>query len=325
MSGTVATIAANIVGAVFEWVFKANKDVVRSARTDIYSAVKGLSKLSGKQLREFLAAIPIFVSFVIVLVENRKKLDAQKELIIIGAGAALGTICTWLVVSVLTATTVQLSLAVAWPMLGVPLLVSTSAFIFAIVVFLVWAIVFALNTALSSNENFRHIRDQFLKPKSIEMLGLVSDTIAGVEANDTAEQKHEKRSKLSSIGEVVNEALSAQGEKANTEAVVENLKRRIDNNSFSGLNDRLDRLNRAAEAREKRDHEEAAKREIEAQKREERSRAVARAGDIIVPTVKTAVLILCFITVAAIAYSYIYPDRAGYFWSLVAERFDING
>lgn len=330
MSPAISKILINIVGALFGNVFNINKDLVKDARGDIYLAIKGLSKMSGAQLRAFLAAVPIFISFVIVLIKNRDKFDAQKELMIVGAAAVLTTICSWIVVVVLTTTAVQVSIAFAMPVVGIPLLISTTAFVFSVVVFLVWIVMFALNTVFYNNDDFNYIKQQFLGDEQRKLFDGVNNAAVGIEEKDTDDMKLEKQGKFNPIGELVSRSMVARGEKigqentGNPEKLVRKLEK-IESKSFAGLKERLEKLRNLEEAREKRANEERIRVEAEQKAQEERRLARENATNLIRRIVKRIVFTVVLSALIVAVYAAIYPERMSNFWTLLDSTAETVG
>jgi hypothetical protein len=183
------SLALGLLGKIFNWVFKTSKETTEDVNSDIFSAIQVLFRLGGAQLREFLYSVPIFVLFVRELVSQRKTLGAQAEMMVLGAGVAMGTLLTWVVVLTLSAASVQFLLVLSMPWLGIPLVVATSATIFAVVTFIAWMIVYALNSAFAGNPAFDEIQNRFLPEGSRQILDKVLEEIGSSGANVSALQR----------------------------------------------------------------------------------------------------------------------------------------
>jgi hypothetical protein len=98
---------------------------------------------------------------------------------------------------------VQIGLLFTYPWLGIPLLVSGGLTIAAIVIVLVWIIVYALNFVLAEDPAFRRIRDEFLSPDAKAVLLDIQKEVEGSGAD------------LEKIRTVVEEQLQERGAKGN--------------------------------------------------------------------------------------------------------------
>lgn len=206
-------ISLKILGSIFGWVFNVSKSAIGDTKEDIYSAVKALARMEGGKLREFLAAVPIFVLFIRELVIRRKELGAQSELMVLGAGTVLGALLTSVVVAVMSSLAFQAVLLFTWPFIGIPLLLATSLTIFSVVVFLVWIMIFALNSTFSDNSVFIAIRDQFLPEKTRTLL------------NTIQQQVEESGANLGTLESLVSESLTNHGRDSSSEKIVEKLEK----------------------------------------------------------------------------------------------------
>lgn len=196
------SLALALLGKIFSWVFKTSKETAEDVKSDIFSAIRALFRLGGAQLREFLSSVPIFVLFVRELVSQRKTLGAQAEIMVLGAGVAMGTLLTWVVVLTLSAASVQFFLVASMPWLGIPLVAATSATIFAVVTFIAWIIVYALNLAFAGNPAFEEIKNRFLPESSRLMLDKVLAEVGSSGAN------------VGALQSAVSKSLCEQGENA---------------------------------------------------------------------------------------------------------------
>lgn len=202
-----SAIVLRIIEVAFRWVFKTSKETSEKAKQDLVVAVGSLAKMGVARLREFLAAIPMFVLFVRELIIRRKEFEAQSELMLVGAGAALTTLLTIFFVGTLSALPTQIALILAYPLLGIPLLFATGLTLSALVVFLVWIIIFVLNLAFADSLIFRDVRDRFLTKKTQEILIEVQNQIENSGAD------------LTSLSAVVEQSLIDRGAKGNAEKV----------------------------------------------------------------------------------------------------------
>lgn len=200
-----------LLGKIFAWIFQTSKIATDSAKEDIFSAVKALILIGGPKLREFLASVPIFVLFVRELVVRRKELGSQAELMVLGAGSALGILLTSVVVVLMSGLAFQSLLLMTWPVVGIPLFFATSISIFSVVVFLVWMIIFVLNSAFSENSIFMEIRNRFIPESTSALL-------------DTLQMEVEKSgADLNALGALVSESLNKRGVKADGKKLEERL------------------------------------------------------------------------------------------------------
>lgn len=209
-----------ILGKIFGWIFQASKSATDDAKEDIFSAVKALVRIGGPTLREFLASVPIFVLFVRELVVRRKELGSQAELMVLGAGSALGVLLTSVVVTLMSGLAFQSLLLMTWPVVGIPLFFATSISIFSVVVFLVWIIVFVLNSAFSENPVFKEIRNRFLPESARALL-------------DTLQVEVERSgADLGTLSALVSESLNKRGEDADGKKLVDRLEQVVESKLF---------------------------------------------------------------------------------------------
>jgi hypothetical protein len=188
------TFILSVLGTIFSWVFKTSKETTQSAKEDIFKATIALSNIGGKRLREFLSAVPMLILFVRELVVKRKQFDAKSEMMILGAGVALGTLFTISIFSALSSISLQAMLLFTYPIVGIPLFFATQSVLVAIVVFLVWLIAFV--------------------PESTqEMLESVQSEVAHSGAD------------LQLLNEVVTQSLNQRGINADADALTKRLDR----------------------------------------------------------------------------------------------------
>jgi hypothetical protein len=207
------TFILSVLGTIFSWVFKTSKETTQSAKEDIFKATIALSNIGGKRLREFLSAVPMLILFVRELVVKRKQFDAKSEMMILGAGVALGTLFTISIFSALSSISLQAMLLFTYPIVGIPLFFATQSVLVAIVVFLVWLIAFVLNTAFATSANFVEIRNRFLPESTQEMLESVQSEVAHSGAD------------LQLLNEVVTQSLNQRGINADADALTKRLDR----------------------------------------------------------------------------------------------------
>lgn len=206
-------IATQLVSTVFSRVFRAPKDDTRKLMPQLEAAVRSISKLGIKRVREFILAVPIFILFVRELLRQRDQVDAQKQLIIIGAAAAISTLGLVLLGGLLGSLPVQLLLLFTHPWIGAPLLVSGGLTIASIMLVLVWLIIYVLNRVLAGDPAYQRIREQFLPPSAQEIL---SDLQAEIESSGAD---------LDALRVVVEEKLKARGSKADANQLERDLQR----------------------------------------------------------------------------------------------------
>jgi hypothetical protein len=205
-----------LVTRIFKKVFNLNKDSVRDVEDDLANLIKALLRLGGKEIREFIAAVPIFMKFVAQLVERRSEFKNGSPLMLVGAGAVLGSVPVILSVSLLSSLPIQLSIFLANPFLGLALIFSTQAVIFAVVVLVVWVTIFVLNKAFANDPLYLQIRDEFLSPQQRSVLDTVS------------EQVSDQGESLEKITSMVEQSLKAQGEAGSAKEIGERLSKKED-------------------------------------------------------------------------------------------------
>lgn len=214
------SLALAILGKIFGWIFQTSRAAIDDAKEDIFSAVKALFRIGGPKLREFLASVPIYVLFVRELVVRRNELGSKAELMVLGAGSALGVLLTSIVVTLMSGLAFQSLLLISWPLVGIPLFFATSISIFSVVVFLVWIIVFVLNTAFSKNPIFLEIRDKFLPE---EARGLLDTLQAEVEKSGAD---------LDTLSSLVSESLNKRGKGADGKKLADRLEQVVESKLF---------------------------------------------------------------------------------------------
>lgn len=207
------SIATRLTSTVFSKVFRASKGVTRDLAPQLNAAVRSVSRIGVKRVKEFIVAVPIFILFVRELLRQRDHVDAQKQLIIIGAAAALSTLGLVLLGGLLGSLPVQLLLLFTHPWVGVPLLVSGGLVIASIMLVLVWLIIYVLNLALADDPVYLRIRDQFLPLSAQEIL---SDLQTEIESGGAD---------LDALRAVVEEKLKARGSKADANQLERDLQR----------------------------------------------------------------------------------------------------
>ncbi len=193
------SFALTLLGKIFSWLFQTSKDATDNAKEDLFSAVKALVRIGGSKLREFLAAVPIFVLFVRELVVRRKELGSDAELMVLGAGSVLAVLLTSVVVTLMSGLAFQSLLLMTWPVVGIPLFFATSISIFSVVIFLVWIIIFVLNSAFSENSIFIEIRNKFIPDSARALLDTLQIEVEKSGAN------------LNALSALVSESLNKRG------------------------------------------------------------------------------------------------------------------
>lgn len=207
------SIATRLTSTVFSRVFRASKDVTRDLAPQLNAAVRSVSKIGLKRVKEFIAAVPIFILFVRELLRQCDQVESQKQLIIIGAAAALSTLGLALLGGLLSSLPVQVLLLFTHPWVGVPLLVSGWSVIASIMLVIVWLIIYVLNLVLKDDPAYQRIRDQFLPPSAQEILSELQVEIESGGAN------------LDALRAVVEEKLKVRGSKADANKLEKELQR----------------------------------------------------------------------------------------------------
>lgn len=187
--------------------------MTRDLAPQLNAAVRSVSRIGVKRVKEFIVAVPIFILFVRELLRQRDHVDAQKQLIIIGAAAALSTLGLVLLGGLLGSLPVQLLLLFTHSWIGVPLLVSGGLVIASIMLVLVWLIIYVLNLVLADDPVYLRIRDQFLPLSAQEIL---SDLQTEIESGGAD---------LDALRAVVEEKLKARGSKADANQLERDLQR----------------------------------------------------------------------------------------------------
>jgi len=216
-------ILAFILTRLFGFIFKASKETAQSAGGDLVRVFSAISRIGAYRTKEFLATIPIFVEFFLYLMKERDKLDKRRQLLLVGAAAALSSLVGFLIVSVLGSWTVQVALMISFPLLGVPLFFATGLAITTIIVLFIWLVVFVLNKALSDDPAYQAIRDGYLPTQVRQVLtdieAMVNDG-QGAETTATPDASDPR-----TLYELVEVQLLEQGEKADVADVVNRLEK----------------------------------------------------------------------------------------------------
>lgn len=207
------SIATRLTSTVFSRVFRASKDVTRDLAPQLNAAVSSVSKIGVKRVKEFIVAVPIFILFIRELLRQRDQVESQKQLIIIGAAAALSALGLVLLGGLLSSLPVQLLLLFTHPWVGVPLLVSGWLVIASIMLVIVWLIIYVLNLVLKDDPAYQRICDQFLPPSAQEILSELQVEIESGGAN------------LDALRAVVEEKLKVRGSKADANKLEKELQR----------------------------------------------------------------------------------------------------
>lgn len=198
------SIAQRLATAAFARVFRASGETVNRARPQLNAAVSAIAKIGPKKIKEFLLSLPIFLAFVRELLRERGQLEAQKQLFIIGAAASLSTLGLVILGGVLSSLPMQLLLLFTHPWLGIPLLFSSGLVISAVMIVIVWLIVYVLNLVLSNDPAYQRVRDRFLPPSAQAVLAEVQ---AEIEASGAS---------IDALRKVVEERLIVRGSKADS-------------------------------------------------------------------------------------------------------------
>lgn len=226
-------IPTGAISAIFSRVFKAPREATRELGAQLGPAVQGVSRIGTKRLKEFLAALPIFVMFVLELLRQRQQLQAQKQLMIIGAAAALSTLGLLFLGALMSSLPVQFLLLFTHPFIGVPLLFSSSLVITSVIAVMVWLIVYVLNITLADDPTYQKIREQFLPPNAQDVL------------TDLQEEIESSGVDLQALRTTVEERLIASGSKADAKKLERSLGR-IEKGLRRKMRDRVDEVSKQA-------------------------------------------------------------------------------
>jgi hypothetical protein len=227
------SIATRLTSTIFSRVFRASKEEKRDIAPQLNAAVRSVSKFGVKRMKEFIAAVPIFILFVLELLRQRDQVESQKQLIIIGAAAAFSTLGLVLLGGLLSSLPVQVLLLFTHPWVGIPLLVSGWSVIASIMLVLVWLNIYVLNLALKDDPAYQRIRDQFLPPSAQEIL---SELQVDIESGGT---------NLDALRTVVEEKLKVRGSKADAnklEKELQRLEKRFRSRAHAKLADAAEQL-----------------------------------------------------------------------------------
>lgn len=223
-------IAHRLATAVFARVFRASRETVDRTRPQLNAAVSAIAKIGPRKIKEFLLSLPIFLAFVRELLRERGQLEAQKQLFVIGAAASLSTLGLVILGGVLSSLPVQLLLVFTHPWLGIPLLISGGLVISAVMIVLVWLIIYVLNLILSDDPAYQRVRDRFLPPSAQAVL-------AGVQAEIEA-----SGASIDALRKVVEERLIVRGSKSDAKKLdrqLLQLEKRLRNASSARLSETL--------------------------------------------------------------------------------------
>lgn len=158
-------------------VFGAPKGQSRALMPEIVKAVEAISKFGGTRVKEMILALPILLLFVRELLRNRKQLQAQKQLFVIGAAAALSTLGLTVLGGLLSSLPFQIALFFAHPWAAIALFTSGGLLAACVIIVLAWLIIYALTFVLSDDPEFQKVRDIVLTPQSKQMLEQVEAAI----------------------------------------------------------------------------------------------------------------------------------------------------
>jgi hypothetical protein len=259
------SVALTLLGKIFGSIFQTSKVATDDAKEDLFSAVKALVRIGGPKLREFLASVPIFVLFVRELVVRRKELGSEAELMVLGAGSALGVLLTSVVVTLMSGLAFQSLLLVTWPVVGIPLFFATSISIFSVVVFLVWIIVFVLNSTFSANPVFMEIRNRFLPESARALLDTLEEEVKQSEAD------------LDALSALVSESLNRRGVDTDGKKLVDRLEQVVESKLFKRFQ-RVDDCNIPNISQEGSGSMDEKRQKMRAESEARREKAMSKAG-----------------------------------------------
>lgn len=174
-----------IVKSIFGFNRRAGKDV----KSDVKETLGFLVSLSGKRVREFIFAVPVFLTFIKELVKRREEFETEHQLVMAGVGVMLGSLPIYIVLFTLSSLPVQMSLAASMPLIGVPLLAASTTFLFTLGAFLFWLLIYILNGMFSSHEIYVDVRNRFLPQHEREIIDNISEDLRerGVDIDRLAE------------------------------------------------------------------------------------------------------------------------------------------
>lgn len=198
---------------VFRRVFKVSKEGTRNVGPQLKATFGSVTRIGAHRAKEFLFALPILIIFIRELYSERRKIEAQKQLIIVGAAAVLSTLgmlATW---GLLSSLPFQIVILIANPFIGVPLLFSSTLVITTVLVTLIWLIIYVLNVLLSDDPVYQMIHDQFLPPDTQAILSEIQLDI------------EKSCDDLDELRRVVQERLAAKGSDADTRKIERDLKK----------------------------------------------------------------------------------------------------
>lgn len=216
-------IIGYVLTYLFGLIFKTSKETAQTAKGDLVKVFSAISKIGAHRIKEFLATVPIFIEFFIHLIKEKDKLEKSRQLLLVGAAAALSTLVGFLIVSVLGSWTVQIALIISFPLLGIPLFLATGLAITTIVVLFIWLVVFVLNKALSDDPEYQVIRDGYLSAPAKKILSDIETLV-----NDSQSDRIEEASAPSDpthLYKLVETQLLEQGGKTDADKIADKLEK----------------------------------------------------------------------------------------------------
>jgi len=222
-------VTTKVASAIFSRVFSVSKEVMQKAGPQLNAMVRSVLSISKGKVKEFIAALPILILFVRELLRQRHQAQAQKQLIIIGAAAALSALGSVVLGVVLSSLPFQLLLLFTHPFLGLPLLASESFVIAAVITALVWLIIYVLNNGLADDPAYQKIRDEFLPPSTRSILDEMQVEIETGEAD------------LGILTDVVGKYMKEKGAEADAEKL-EGVLKRLEERTKGKLRILLDKI-----------------------------------------------------------------------------------
>lgn len=166
-----------IASFVFSRVYAVPKDMMQKAGPQLNAAIKSVLNIGKGKVKEFIAALPIIILFVRELLRQRKQAQAQKQLYIIGAAAAIAALGSAVIAMLLASFLMQLVLLFTHPFLGLALLLAQNVTIAAIITTLIWLIIYVLNYIMADDPVYQKIRDEFLPQNTRTILDEIKTEI----------------------------------------------------------------------------------------------------------------------------------------------------
>lgn len=179
-------LRSKAASAAFSKVFGSSRTASKSVSPQLGAMVGAVASAGGKRIFEFMVAIPVFMCFIRELLANRDRVDARKRLIIVGSAAAMSTLGLTFVVFFITSLPFQIAFTFSNPVLGFLLFFSGGIIIPAIIVSLVWLIIYVLNCAMEGDPVFQEVKQRLLPADVGDLIRSLSDDIerSGVNLTD---------------------------------------------------------------------------------------------------------------------------------------------